>query len=91
MKSILEHLRFWKRKNPVDLSNGISLWDESLAEAREELEAELNEEIELNKKLRYELRNELNKKGELNKLQGKLKSGSRPNDLECLLIDVVRI
>ena len=82
--------KFWKKekkeqKLPPELN--VNWCDEAVQE--------LIESIEKDKKVSNDLKNqlweELNRSSSLNKLRGKMNSGEMPNDLECLLIDYIRV
>lgn len=64
-----------------------SIYDQVLLELEQSI---LEKENERNEK-ELELWSELNKYGELNKIHGKIKEGGLPNDLECLLMEIIRV
>ncbi|WP_431129628.1 hypothetical protein [Flagellimonas flava] len=82
--------KIWKKPaqgNKVPEELGGVWYDEAV----DELMRSFEKEKTTNQRLKNDLWQALNKSGSLNKLEGKIKSGQMPNDLECLLIEVVRI
>ncbi|WP_156102281.1 hypothetical protein [Muricauda sp. MAR_2010_75] len=64
-----------------------SLYDQVLLE----LDQRISEKENQRNDKELEFWEELNKYGELNKLHGKIKEGGLPNDLECLLMEIIRV